>query len=422
MKPYKYHPARKQQILDQVSIIDVASDFYTLATTNGRTLQPEEINNYSLISTQEHDSLLLYKKTNSFFRFATGEGGDVFSFLQKMPEINMSFMEAFQYLYAKVDPSIPAKAKNRITKESISPETHPYDQLDKITKRRKYIEKYDEIYRYAEEFNHPEYFGCLNQIESKLENVDDISSDILLEMDKLLHETRRIKHFKELKFDSNNKNVMAYLIQKRCIHKDIVFDLIRKGLLRQQSDEHGVYAVFLSKNQNGEIENLFKRGCTYNNNSKYEDRFNKGNGWLIDDDPSIRKPLIVFEGHIDMLSFMSLQLLNHADLKKYAYLSIGGVAKSGIVLDRLQENKYEQVMIAFDNDDAGIQGAERLKEMLIKKNVSYAVVKSHGNDWNDDLCEIKSKNLMNAKSYAKKAGIENRKNIRTYKKSKEKER
>lgn len=437
---YKYHPARRNQILEQVSILDVASDFYTLTNTKGSTIiDPLQFNTNDRFSTQEHDSLILYKDTNTFYRFATGEGGDVFAFLQKMPEIKMSFMEAFDYLYEKVDPSIQAhsnrddiqKAATRINVKN------PYESMTQLELTPHYARAYDVISEYADKLNRPDFLDKLEQykkisaesvmalqevityaeiveetyrlskvlkdstILEPLEQNKEISIDSIRALQNHLEEPKRKEYFQTLEFDPESRNALAYLIQTRKIDKDIVFDLLNQGLIRQASKLDGSkFCVFLSKNVNGEIENLFKRACNYkaekSHISKLEDKMNKGNGWLLDKNAQGRylgasehcktKTLVCFEGYIDMLSYMTKDK-QQGVLDQKAYLSIGGVYKRDIVLQVMEQYGYKDLVIAFDNDEKGQQAAEKLQSECQAKDMKVQIQKSQGKDWNEDLCK-----------------------------------
>ena len=49
----------------------------------------------------------------------------------------------------------------------------------------------------------------------------------------------------------------------------------------------------------------------------------------------------------------------------------------------------EEMIIAFDNDDAGIRMEEKLKEKLKEAGCrSISFQDSHEKDWNDDLCRL----------------------------------
>ncbi len=85
----------------EISILDVAKKI-------GFTL----INQGKVYTTKEHDSLKLYPRTNTFYRFSTGEGGDVINFLQIFE--NFKFKEAIDFLIGENNSAFFEKQEEKI--------------------------------------------------------------------------------------------------------------------------------------------------------------------------------------------------------------------------------------------------------------------------------------------------------------------
>lgn len=94
-----------RQIKEQISIIDLAKEYGLTPVNKG--------DYYSLI---EHDSVIIYPETNSFFRHKTSIGGDVFSFAEEIPEINKSFKEFYFLMLNKIDKTKEPTEKKEIKK------------------------------------------------------------------------------------------------------------------------------------------------------------------------------------------------------------------------------------------------------------------------------------------------------------------
>ncbi len=165
-----------EQIKQQIKIVDIA-DEYGL-----KVLHRDK----KIAKLAEYESVCIYQNTNTFYRWSTGVGGDIFRFMQEMPEINLSFQEAFEKLSKKINPAIELQKKTTTEKKVIK------------TLRDK--------------------------------------------------QERTMALLSQVTFDSENKNIIAYLIKERNIHPSIVYDFIDKDILRQETNQFGYKsAVFLGR-------------------------------------------------------------------------------------------------------------------------------------------------------------------------------
>lgn len=333
------------QINEQISIIEIAKEYGLTPVKKGE--------HYSLL---EHDSVIIYPETNSFFRHKTSVGGNIFNFIKEMPEIDMSFKDAYFELLSRIDKSIEPK---------------PYEH--KVVKKKTVFEEKRDTINLNE---------SLSQCES-----------------------RQQKLLSQIKKDSTCKNVRAYLVQTRCIDPDIVNEFINKGLIIQDCKNGYKNAVFVGYNDVGIICSMNKRSCS--SEGKFKGDVSPSNyayGWRYD--PDIKdyknlyktefynrdKTLVCFEGYIDMLAYISILKDKKIDYKQYSYLVCGSVTKYMSVIAAVKLNGYKKVICAFDNDEAGdlhaIKLAKDLKEqcgeVIIKRQKSYL------KDWDEDRIAIKS--------------------------------
>ncbi|QRG86074.1 toprim domain-containing protein [Bulleidia sp. zg-1006] len=411
-KVYKFTPSRMQLIREKLDFVEVAQRFYQLTPiTRGYS---ESKKNYTI---PKHDSVIIFSRTNSFYRYSTQEGGDIVKFLQVMPEIKMSFKKAFNYCFEQV--------------------AHLEEQtMDDVEEQRQYHSQ-ENIEKKYEEMKVEVFLPITNLLKiireesennPKLQHLYETEKAITWEhiykeygKDKTKFQYPKkyneiYKHLKQIvlknletkQFQNTHKNAIAYLIKERKINADLVFDLLAKGFIHQSNRtvtlEDGItyqnrYVSFTNLDKKGNIDSIMSRICSSNSQAtiqKYESPYNAGNGWLLDKHlnsinkkdgyhgiSSEEKPLIIFEAVIDMLSFMSY-MKERNQMDKYAYLALGGLKKK-VLENILQDNeaKYTSLVLAVDNDDKGDLFAEKMME---KYEGKYPIkrIKSQYKDWNED--------------------------------------
>ena len=102
-----YNKKMIEQIKEQISILDVAKE-------NGLT--PVKRGDYYTLA--EHDSVVIYPQTNSFFRHKNSRGGDVFAFADEFDIA--SFQEFYMKNIYKIDRSIDPSPDSRKPKTNVS--------------------------------------------------------------------------------------------------------------------------------------------------------------------------------------------------------------------------------------------------------------------------------------------------------------
>lgn len=398
---------RIKEIKEHVSIVDIASEYYTL-TKNGsgrQTIDPTTANHYKTISLQEHDSVMIYPSTNSYCRMATGEGGDVLSFLMKMPETKMTFQEAFDYAYQRINPDYSVEVQ-KIAGE--------HQKVNGVKGRIQSVEKYwmeNTILPLKDYIDTTELENELHQMidESKQyveENPTITDSEIVSYLSKKSESLKcKVDKFQfEYQYAKCNfekfTNAYAYLAQKRNIDPGIISELLQNRLLKQDQQYGGKYVVFLSFDKDGQYNGMFKRACNAiaeRNISRFETIDNATfKGFLIDYDTITKKcgipshnanekRLYVFEANIDMLSYMTLLKQHGKDWKEFAFLSINGAYKYENLMKRLEEQRYQEVVIALDNDETGHTASKEIKKILDEKGIPNRRIYSKSKDWNEDL-------------------------------------
>lgn len=180
----------------------------------------------------------------------------------------------------------------------------------------------------------------------------------------------------------NNKNVYAYLTKTRKLDKQLVNNLLDKGLIYQDGKYNNV--VFIGKDFEGNIVSAFKRSTRTNvsasawtkgdaSGSHKEYRFRIEN--------PTNKTVNIFESEIDLLSYISMQ----PELARNEnYISLGGVSERAAICFLENNEQIEHINICTDNDTAGHKFCSVFSEQFGK---DYYITREipKGKDFNEDL-------------------------------------
>lgn len=179
----------------------------------------------------------------------------------------------------------------------------------------------------------------------------------------------------------NMRNVYAYLIKSRYIDPQVVQYFVDKKMLYQDTNRN---CVFVSYNSLGEpvfanrrgtsTQQAFKGDCQ---NCDYSHGF-----YISNNSPS----LIITEAIIDSMSIMSILKSQNIDFKKFDYLSLSGVSKLDSIKQHIKDKNIKKVLLALDNDEAGILSIMKIKEILNESNIKDVTLHiPKQKDWNDEL-------------------------------------
>jgi hypothetical protein len=196
------------------------------------------------------------------------------------------------------------------------------------------------------------------------------------------------------------RRVYAYLLQSRCIDRDVLTEFARAGLIFESAepsaDKTKIYhnAVFVGNDEHGVARHGHKRsiytsGKSYRGNIESSDpRYSFH--WVGESDQ-----LYVFEAPIDLLSYISL---HQEDWWKHSYVSLCGTSEHAMLWMLEQYTQLGEIVLCLDNDDAGVKASERLTGFLAEHGYgNIRVDHSEEKDWNDELvraCEAEEKMTM----------------------------
>lgn len=194
---------------------------------------------------------------------------------------------------------------------------------------------------------------------------------------------------------STNKNVYAYLTKTRGISADIVNDYLNRGLLYQDVNNNCVFVGRLDRT----IHYAMVRGTGKGKFRQDVSGSVKEVGIYVNNNSDT---LIVNEAAIDQMSYQTLV----QDPKVYNYLACNG-ASNVVNAIRFHMNKrteatnLNRVIIALDNDAAGVENAEKAVDYLKDEYPDLQVhvhLPENVNDFNDQL--------MNELNQLKEMGME----------------
>lgn len=178
----------------------------------------------------------------------------------------------------------------------------------------------------------------------------------------------------------NMRRVFAYLIKQRFIRSDVLVHFAKAGKLFEDAKYHN--AVFVGLDENGVPRQASKRSTTTmgktvkltveGSDTKYSFAHYGTSGRLY-----------VFEAPIDMLSYISLHPENW---QQHSYIAMNGVYESAVLYAMDTHSNINHVVMCTDNDEGGIDGAERIRDILNERGFTNITrLYPTNKDWNEDL-------------------------------------
>ena len=189
------------------------------------------------------------------------------------------------------------------------------------------------------------------------------------------------------------RRVYAYLLQKRCIDREILNAFVRKKLIYESCeksrdgtkeyhnavfvgfDEHGVP-------RHGHKRGLYTMGQSYRGNIEGSDPKHSFH-YLGGDDT-----LYVFEAPIDLLSYISLF---PEGWQAHNYVACCGTSSIPVLEMLRQLSQLQQVYLCMDNDAAGHAASERMGKLLEERGISAERLPPPQQDREDEPVQNRSK-------------------------------
>ena len=188
------------------------------------------------------------------------------------------------------------------------------------------------------------------------------------------------KPFELPEVNADMRRVFAYLTKQRFINPQIISHFAHEHKIYEDKKFHNV--VFVGTDENGVPKQASVRStlsfgkifritiASSDTNYSFSHFGNDGK-------------LFVFEAPIDMLSFITL---NPMDWKIHSYIAMNGVYESALLKALESHSDLKYIYLCTDNDEGGIDAAERLRDILRAKNYENVFrILPQNKDWNEDL-------------------------------------
>ena len=178
---------------------------------------------------------------------------------------------------------------------------------------------------------------------------------------------------------------------------EIIAHFAKAHTLFEDKEHHNV--VFVGQDENGVPRQASKRSAsTYGNSFRMtvggsDTRYSFGHF-------GTSNRLYVFEAPIDLLSFITLYPDNW---QEHSYITLNGVYEHPLIGALETHDNLQQICFCTDNDEGGIDGYERLRDILIDKG--YTDIQRCApeyKDWNEQLKALNGEDALPAVSHFRK--------------------
>lgn len=188
----------------------------------------------------------------------------------------------------------------------------------------------------------------------------------------------------------NNDKVFRYLL-KRGVDMELIKYCFERNLIMESGRYHNV--MFLGCDEDGNIKYVNLRG-TGSDFKGEADGSDKRYAFKIAENKEANM-LHLFESAIDLLSFITIQMMEGNEWTQDAYLSLAGVhskcIKVPISVEHYLKNneQIKTICLHFDNDEIGKEATANLVKLLHGKYEVIVQSPMHGKDVNDELKYLK---------------------------------
>ena len=201
------------------------------------------------------------------------------------------------------------------------------------------------------------------------------------------------------KRDDNEFEVYKYLLQTRGLSPSIVSSMIDRKMIYQDKRKN---CVFVGYNQENKPVMYALRGTNPDKRFFLETKANDYTyGAYINNHSNV---LFAYESFISGLSLCTILERKGKSMDEYNHLFLCGVEKIETLFHHVKNNKFDKVILAFDNDFGGLKAINKaittLNEQDFKGEIIPYYPSVQGYDWNDVL--ISEKELEKKKSVIQK--------------------
>lgn len=193
------------------------------------------------------------------------------------------------------------------------------------------------------------------------------------------------------------RRVFAYLSKQRFIAPDVISHFAHEKKLFEDKKYHNV--VFVGTDENGvpkqaSVRSAISFGKPFRITVAGSDTRYSFSHFGVDE------KLYVFEAPIDMLSFITLY---PKDWRQHSYIAMNGVYESAVLNVLESHSQLEKLYLCTDNDEGGIEAAERLRDILSEHVYSEIyLITPEQKDWNEVLKEQNDAEFLPAVPHKRK--------------------
>ena len=180
-------------------------------------------------------------------------------------------------------------------------------------------------------------------------------------------EIEETKHI-ELNVSTDQKRVIAYLSKKRGLEYKLVTNLIRQGLLRQDTNGNCIFYIYDFSNNKVGAE-LHGTGDT-----RFKGQTSEQKGYGFTFTLGLVNQVAYFESAIDLLSFHQL----YPKKNNVLLVSMGGL-KTMVLQNYMDKYKNAEHILCVDNDENG-------RQFALEHQLKFVHAKGC-KDWNEQLLE-----------------------------------
>ena len=181
------------------------------------------------------------------------------------------------------------------------------------------------------------------------------------------------------KANDSMRRIFAYLVNDRCLDKNIVYAFVHRELIYESAIHHNV--VFVGYDKNSNIRHIHMRGST--TNSRYKSSTEGSDLRYCFHWNGTSDVLYLFEAPIDLLSYITLQ--NDCNWKDHTYVASCSVCDRALLQSLKDNPQIKKVVICFDNDDKGKLAMQKIEGELFKRGFTTEFQIPMLKDWNEDL-------------------------------------
>jgi hypothetical protein len=189
------------------------------------------------------------------------------------------------------------------------------------------------------------------------------------------------KPFSLPKANDNMHRLFAYLTKNREIDNDVLAEFVCLHLVYEEAKYHNV--VFVGVDSDGRPRHAHLRS-TSNTGQSFRRNADGSDGQYSFHYTGTSGSLFVFEAPIDMLSYITMHRYNW---EQHSYVACCGL-NIAPVLSMLESRNIDTIYLCLDNDSAGEEASNRMREVLENKGFEVSRLKPKNKDWNDDLVQI----------------------------------